>query len=654
MALSRKTTSLAAPTPPLDTDAGFTLDVDVLAERRAASARKINTVQIPAVRAVGFAILCVIAVLQDVRMGAPIDRPQLAFLLALNIGYAALSWAALRAWYGRTGALDIGLLFLHLDILVWLPNLRHLEQAHLFFACLLLVRVADQVGYGFRRAIYFNHVVLAAYFAYSCWVWRYRPAEALWANRLTIAATMYLLGIYLAFTGLVSERLRSRVRQAMQTARELVDSLEQKKLALETQARDLEEAGRRAEQANVAKAQFLATISHEIRTPMNGMLGTTELLLETRLDPVQRHLAETANQSATALLALIDDVLDLSRIEASKLTLQLTGFDLRALVHEAVDLMATTARGKPIDLSCTISWRVPNRVEGDPIRLRQVLVNLLHNAVKFTDRGRIVLDVGVLGETEDAVQLRFEVRDTGIGIAEDQFDSVFDAFTQVDASSTRRHGGTGLGLAIVKEIAELMGGRVGVDSRIAHGSTFWLELSLKRVADPAAAPALADAGDAVAPAEAGDVIAPGAAPGPAPAPGEAEDGVSSAHILLVEDDAVNQMVLAAMLEQLGCSVDIVDDGAAACEAAANTHYDMVFMDCHMPLMDGFEATRRIRDEEARTDGTHTPIVALTALALAGDRERCLDSGMDDYMTKPVRAAQLAAAVQRWAGPRPGL
>ena len=295
---------------------------------------------------------------------------------------------------------------------------------------------------------------------------------------------------------------------------------------------------------------------------MNGMLGTTELLLETRLDPVQRHLAETANQSATALLALIDDVLDLSRIEASKLTLNATSFDLRALVHEAVDLMTTTARGKPIALSCTISWRVPNRVEGDPIRLRQVLVNLLHNAVKFTERGRIVLDVGVLGETEDAVQLRFEVRDTGIGIAEDQFDSVFDAFTQVDASSTRRHGGTGLGLAIVKEIAELMGGRVGVDSRIAHGSTFWLELSLKRAADPASAPELAATGDAVAPAFAPEETSR------AGAPGETGDAVPSAHILLVEDDAVNQMVLAAMLEQLGCQVDIVDDGEAACDAAA--------------------------------------------------------------------------------------
>ena len=627
---------MAALAPPLDTDAGFTLDVDLLAARRAARARRLNTVQIPAVRAGGFAILCVIAVLQDVRMGAPIDRPQLAILLALNVGYTVLSWTALRAWYGRTGALDLGLVFVHLDLLVWLPNLRHLEQAHLFFAYLLLVRVADQVGYGFRRAIYFNHVVLATYLAYSCWVWRYRPAEALWVDRLTIAATMYLLGIYLAFTGLVSERLRNRVRQAMQTARELVDSLEQKKLALETQAHDLEEAGRRAEQANVAKAQFLATISHEIRTPMNGMLGTTELLLETTLDPAQRHLAETANRSATALLALIDDVLDLSRIEASKLTLQPTSVDLRALVHEAVDLMATTARGKPVALSCTISWRVPNRVEGDPIRLRQVLVNLLHNAVKFTERGRIVLDVAVLGASEDAVQLRFEVRDTGIGIAEDQFDSVFDTFTQVDASSTRRHGGTGLGLAIVKEIAQLMGGRVGVDSRIAHGSTFWLELTLKRAADPAPAPALADPADAVAP--------PAAAP--------AGDAVASAHILLVEDDAVNQMVLAAMLEQLGCRVDIVDDGEAACDAAARTRYDMVFMDCHMPVMDGFDAARRIRDGEARGDGRHTPIVALTALALAGDRERCLSAGMDDYMTKPVRAATLAAAVQRWAGADP--
>jgi CheY-like chemotaxis protein len=311
-------------------------------------------------------------------------------------------------------------------------------------------------------------------------------------------------------------------------------------------------------------------------------------------------------------------VLDLSRIEASKLTLHETSFDLRALLQETIDLMATTARDKPITLSCAVSRQLPKRVHGDPNRLRQVLVNLLHNAVKFTDRGGIVLEVIVLEMSEEAVQLRFSVRDTGIGIAEDQFDSVFDAFTQVDASSTRRHGGSGLGLAIVKELADLMGGRVGVDSQLDEGSTFWVELRLKIGAEPAPEQ------------ERVDIVVP------------------PARILLAEDDAVNQMVVTAMLEKIGCLVDLVDDGVAACSAVAQKRYDLVFMDCHMPVMDGFEATRCIRDP-ARGDDTRTPIVALTADALAGDRERCLAAGMDDYMTKPVSMAQLAAAVQRWAG-----
>jgi len=605
--------------PAIDSDASFTLDAELLAERRAANAYRVHTIQLPAVRAGGFAILCVIAILQDVRLGAPLWQPQLLLVLALNACYPALSWLALRRWYGRTGRVDLGLVFLHLDILVWLPNLRHLEQAHLFFAYLLLIRVADQVGYGFRRALYFSHVIVLTYLLYSWWV-AHQPGDPLWSVRLTIATAMYPLGIYLAFTGLVSARLRDRARQAMRSARELVDNLEQKKQALEVQSRELAEASQKAEQANVAKAQFLATISHEIRTPMNGVLGTTELLLATPLDARQRRLAQTAHRSATALLALIDDVLDLSRIEASKLTLQSTSFDLRALVTEAADLMATTARGKPLTLSCTISPALPERVEGDPMRLRQVLVNLLHNAVKFTERGGIALDLIVLDDAGDDVRLLFEVRDTGIGLAEDQFDSVFDAFTQVDGSSTRRHGGTGLGLAIVKEIAELMGGQVGVDSRLDEGSTFWFEVSLKKSS---------------APASSGE-----------PAPDDAP--VLSAHILLAEDDDVNQLVVEEMLTQMGCVVDTVDDGDAACVAAASIPYDLIFMDCHMPGLDGFAATRRIR-AEANGNGSRTPIVALTADALAGDRERCLDCGMDDYMTKPVSSAQLAAAVRRWAG-----
>jgi signal transduction histidine kinase/ActR/RegA family two-component response regulator len=605
--------------PTLESDADFTLDASLLRERRAANARRLNTLQLPAVRACGFAILCVISVMQDVRLGTPLWQPQLMWVLTLNVGYCAVSWLVLQRWYGRTGGIDLGLVFMHLDILVWLVNLRHLEQTHLFFGYLLMIRVADQVGYGFRRALYFSHVIVASYLVYSWWV-AHQPGDPLWSERFTMAAAMYLLGIYLAFTGLVSARLRSRARQAIHTARALVDDLERQKSVLEVQARELEEASRKAEQANVAKAQFLATISHEIRTPMNGVLGTTELLLAMPLEGRQRRLAETAHHSATALLALIDDVLDLSRIEASKLTLHSTSFDLRALVSEAAELMATTARGKPLALSCTLSAALPERVEGDPMRLRQVLVNLLHNAVKFTERGGIALEVIVLDDSDDSVRLLFEVRDTGIGLAEDQFDSVFDAFTQVDASSTRRHGGTGLGLAIVKEIAELMGGQVGVDSRLEEGSTFWFEVSLKKGSVPSGSLAL----------------------GTAPLP------ILAVRILLAEDDAVNQMVVEEMLTGMGCVVDVVDDGDAACAAAAQTAYDLIFMDCHMPVLDGFEATRRIR---AALDGrgARTPIVALTADALAGDRERCLACGMNDYMTKPVSSAQLAAAVRRWAG-----
>jgi CheY-like chemotaxis protein len=295
---------------------------------------------------------------------------------------------------------------------------------------------------------------------------------------------------------------------------------------------------------------------------------------------------------------------------------------LRALLDEAMDLMAAIARDKPIALRCQLPPQLPALLLGDSVRLRQLLVNLLHNAVKFTDRGSVQLVVAHTGlDAAGAWQLRFEVRDTGPGIARDQLDKVFDAFTQADASSTRRHGGSGLGLAIVKDLTELMGGQLGVDSRIGEGSTFWFQIALQPAHEAAA---------------------------PVP-PTPITIGELAAHVLLAEDDSVNQMVVEAMLTRLGCIVDVATDGQAAFEAACAQRYDLILMDCHMPSMDGFEATRCIRDDEFERGRGHTPIVALTADALAGDRERCIESGMDDYMTKPVSSAMLAAAVERWTG-----